>query len=60
MGREADSVSGDAVVAAIGESIGEAIGEAIAKSFIFILFTAAKHWVDPLSENKLRPPLQHI
>jgi len=38
MGREADSVSGDAVVAAIGESI----GEAIAKSFIFILFTAAK------------------
>ncbi|MDG1078740.1 MAG: hypothetical protein P8P12_01195 [Porticoccaceae bacterium] len=51
MGREADSVSGDAVVAAIGESIGEsieetigeAIGEAIAKSFIFILFTAAKH-----------------
>jgi hypothetical protein len=52
MGREADSVSGDAVVAAIGE--------AIAMSFIFILFTAAKHWVDPLSENKLRPPLQHI
>jgi hypothetical protein len=43
MGREADSVSGDAVVAAIGESIGETIGEAIAKSFIFILFTAAKH-----------------